>query len=155
MKSVIGSDSLLTSFSMYRMLPSRARSTAWLVGTNTVRGPGPRSGGGAPQFCRKTHIWLTNEDLAQISFKPRCQTEYRINQIFGGKKPLISHKQNKLFLQAFTIILWKYKNRCLKIQTKRWADLKQKPYYSGSICSCYRICMYIIHPKSLKLKMSN
>lgn len=75
--------------------------------------------------------------------------------MFWGGKPLISHKQNKLFLQAFTIILWKYKNRCLEIQTKRWADLKQKPYYSGSICLCYRICMCIIQPKSLKLKMSN
>lgn len=41
---------VLTSFSMYRMLPSLARSTASFVGTKTVRGPGPRRGGGDPQF---------------------------------------------------------------------------------------------------------
>lgn len=41
---------VLTSFSMYRMLPSLAWSTAWFVGTNTVRGPRPRRGGADPQF---------------------------------------------------------------------------------------------------------
>lgn len=41
-----------TSVSMYRMLPSRARSTAWLVGTNTVKGPGACRGGGETQFCK-------------------------------------------------------------------------------------------------------
>ena len=41
---------LLTSVSMYMILPSLNLSIAWLVGTNTVRGPGPLSGKGAPQF---------------------------------------------------------------------------------------------------------
>lgn len=47
------------------MLPSLAWSTAWLVGMNTVRGPGPRSGGGDPQFCKHIHL-IRTEDLALI-----------------------------------------------------------------------------------------
>lgn len=144
MKSVIGSDSLLTSFSMYRMLPSRARSTAWLVGTNTVRGPGPRSGGGAPQFCRKTHIWLTNEDLAQISFKPRCQTEYRINQIFWGKNPWFHTNKTSCFyrhLPSFygntKIDAWRFKLRGGLIWNKNLITVIQYAHVIEYVCTSY------------------
>lgn len=69
--------SFLTSFSMYRMLPSLARSTASLVGMNTVSGPGPRRGRGAPQFCRqKTSHEPRSQESELLSFLP--QTSIRV-----------------------------------------------------------------------------